>query len=66
MEFFIGFIICLAMALINLPFVLREGGSTINLMGMIYCGALAVFQLVMAQTLNLAKAGKHSINRLGE
>ena len=48
MHFFIGFIICLAMALINLPFVLQEGGSMINLISMIFCGALALFQLVMA------------------
>lgn len=48
MHFLIGFIICTAMALINLPFVLQEGGSTINLISMIFCGALALFQLVMA------------------
>jgi len=48
MNFLIGFIICLAMALINLPFVLQEGGSMINLISMIFCGAGAVFHLVMA------------------
>ena len=48
MNFVIGFIICLAMALINLPFVLQEGGSIINLISMIFCGAMAIFHLVMA------------------
>lgn len=48
MPFIISFIICTAMALINLPFVLQEGGSIINLMSMIFCGALAIFSFVMA------------------
>jgi heme/copper-type cytochrome/quinol oxidase subunit 4 len=48
MPFLIGFIICVAMALINLPFVLEGGDNWLNLASMIFCGALAVFQLVMA------------------
>lgn len=46
--FFIAFIVCLIMSLVNLPFVLQEGGHMINLISMIFCGALAVFNLVMA------------------
>lgn len=48
MRFLISFIICLAMALINLPFVLQEGGSMIGLISMIFCGLIAAFLLVMA------------------
>ena len=51
MYFSIGFIVCVICALANLPFVLREeGGSTISLMAMIFCGAMALFHLVMAAT----------------
>lgn len=48
MIFMVSFLICTAMALINLPFVLQEGGSVINLISMIFCGALALFSLVMS------------------
>lgn len=46
MTYFTGFLICLSMALINLPFVLMEGGSVANLISMIFCGALALHQLI--------------------
>jgi hypothetical protein len=48
MNFFTCFLICTAMALVNLPFVMQEGGSMINLLAMIICGALALYSLVMS------------------
>jgi hypothetical protein len=47
MRVLISFIVCVAMALVNLPFVLQEGGSTINLCAMIFCGASALWPLFM-------------------
>ncbi len=48
MSWSVSFIICLVMALVNLPFVLAEGGSMVNLISMVFCIGLAVFSLVMA------------------
>ncbi|WP_333664764.1 hypothetical protein [Desulfobacter postgatei] len=48
MDFVSGFIICLGLALANLPFVLRKGGSMPNLIAMIFCGSLALYHLLMA------------------
>jgi hypothetical protein len=48
MYFLIGYFICVALALANLPFVLQEGGSMPNLISMIFCSALALYNLVMA------------------
>lgn len=50
MSWLITFIICVAMALVNLPFVLSDGGSMLNLMSLILCDSLSVFALVMAGT----------------
>ncbi len=47
MPSLISFMVSLVMALINLPFVLQEGGSMINLLAMIFCGALAFASLLM-------------------
>ncbi len=48
MNFLIAFIVCVIMSLLNLPFVLREGGSIPCLLSMIFCAALACFNLAMA------------------
>lgn len=48
MSYLISFIICTAMSLVNLPFVLQEGGSIINLCAMIFCAGLAMFSLLAA------------------
>jgi hypothetical protein len=42
-----SFIICTICALVNLPFVMEDGGSMINLISMIFCGAVAVMSLAM-------------------
>lgn len=47
MNFLIGFIICVSMALLNVPFVLEEGGSVAALMSLIFCSACALWCLVM-------------------
>ena len=50
MNWMISFIISVLMALINLPFVLEDGGSIPNLIGLIFCSSMALFALVMAAT----------------
>lgn len=40
------FLITVIMALINLPFVLQDGGSIINLCALIYISACAAVQFV--------------------
>lgn len=52
-------IICAILSALNLPFVLQEGGSTINLISMIICAA---FALDLARRANKAKLS----NREGE
>jgi len=46
MSFLIAGMICVLMALINLPSTLN--GSVVNLCSMIFCGILALFNLIMA------------------
>jgi len=41
-------LICLSLALINLPFVIDDGWGSINLIPLIFCGALAIFNFIMA------------------
>ncbi|MEE8299465.1 MAG: hypothetical protein V3R67_08825 [Thermodesulfobacteriota bacterium] len=48
MNSFSGSIVCTLMALVNLPYVLQDGGSTINLAAMVFCGTLAFVLLVSA------------------
>lgn len=48
MRFFIGFIFCTVLSLINLPFVSGEGLGVFSLMAMVLSGACAVHQLIRA------------------
>ena len=48
MLFLLMFMLCTLLSLTNLPFVLQEGGSVVNLIAMIFLAALALFHLIMA------------------
>lgn len=47
MPFLFAFVLCLILALINVPFYLQTG-SIPNLISIIFCGGMAVFNMVMA------------------
>ena len=50
MIFLAGFVACVALSFLNLPYVLQEGGSIINLCAMIFCLAVALCHLILAVT----------------